>query len=314
MLNISPKPMRILITGGLGFLGLAVARHLKARGAYVVGIGHGRTVTALAQGYDRWLQADVSEASLLKLNESFDVVVHCAGRSSVAWSLENPLGDFRASVNSTAELLEYLRCHNSEATLIFPSSAAIYGAAPDRPLLVSDYPNPISPYGFHKQITETLLDNYSKVFGQRCISVRFFSIYGPDLRKQLIWDAAKKLTAGASSALFWGTGKETRDWIYIEDAARLICDLIDSPHNLNVLNGASGIRMTIAETLEQLRIALKSRTRIEFNNQVKIGDPCYYHADIADAELIGWRPSVTLEEGLCKYAHWFKEISRVILV
>lgn len=300
---------RVLVTGGLGFLGLAVARGFKAGGDRVVGLGHGDAATALAHGFDRWLQADVCGAALAALDERFDVVVHCAGRSSVAWSLEHPLDAFAATVQSTAELLDHLRRHNPDALMIQASSAAVYGAAEDRPLRVGDRPNPVSPYGFHKEMTEGLLRSHAVAFGQRCIAVRFFSIYGPGLRRQLLWDAATKLSAGHSEAVFWGTGQETRDWIHVDDAARLVARLVDAPLDLHLLNGASGIRSTVAHTLEQLRLSLGSETRIVFNGQLKAGDPLHYHADMTEADRLGWQPSIALEDGLRDFAQWFKDIA-----
>ena len=181
-----------LVTGGFGFLGRAVARKLKQQGYRVVGVGHGRWANeeALAHGFDVWLTAGVSLSSLATLDEPFDLVVHCAGSGSVGYSQTNPLQDFYRTVQSTAELLEYLRLNESRALLVYPSSAGVYGAKDDRPIKESDTPNPISPYGYHKRIAEDLLASYSRNYGTRVAIVRFFSIYGPGLTKQLLWDAS----------------------------------------------------------------------------------------------------------------------------
>lgn len=305
----SHLPGTVLITGGVGFLGSAVARCFKRPGVRLVGLGHGDETLARSRGYDRWIQADVSTVALETLNEHVDAVIHCSGYSAVGQSLARPLDAFRSTVQATADLLDYLRRNDPQALLIQASSAAVYGAAPDRPLQITDRPNPVSPYGFHKVMTEALFRSHALSFGQRCISVRFFSIYGPGLRKQLLWDAAAKLMAGTPSAMFWGTGEETRDWIHVDDAARLIADLVAAPRDLDLdlLNGAAGQRVTVADTLEQLRAALGSTTRIEFNGQVRAGDPRYYHADLAEAQRLGWRPSIAFADGLSGYARWFKE-------
>ena len=299
---------RVLITGGMGFLGKAVARRFKAAGARVVGLGHGTHKEAGYHGYDRWLTDDVCEAALSKLSETFDVIVHCAGQSSVARSLEQPLEDFRANVQATAELLEYQRCSNPDAIFIHASSAAVYGVVGDHPLRTVDSTNPVSPYGFHKQMTESLLDSYRTTFGMRCVAVRFFSVYGPGLQRQLLWDASKKLSVNAPTAVFWGTGEETRDWIHVDDAADLIAALRDAPDDLVLINGGSGDRVTVADTLGQLRIALGSDTEIRFNGNSKAGDPLHYHADMTEAAELGWRPNISLHEGLFAYAQWFKSI------
>ena len=215
----------ILITGGFGFLGRVVAQKFSQQGYRVVGIGHGRWAPeeAMVCGFDVWLDAAVSLSSLTTLHERFDVVVHCAGNGSVGYSLTNPLQDFCKTVQSTADLLEYLRLSESQALLVYPSSAGVYGAKDDAPIKETDALNPISPYGYHKKIVEDLLASYSRTYGIRVAVIRFFSLYGPGLTKQLLWDASAKLRAAkARPAVFWGTGEETRDWISSEDATELI--------------------------------------------------------------------------------------------
>lgn len=232
-----------LVAGGYGFLGRAVAHELKQWGYRVVGIGHGRwsKEEALAHGFDVWLTADVSLASLTTIDECFDVVVHCAGSGSVGYSQTNPLQDFYKTANSTADLLEYLRLNRSQALLIYPSSAGVYGAKDDKPIGESAALNPISPYGYHKKIAEDLLASYSRNYGTRVAIVRFFSIYGPGLTKQLLWDACIKLSTATSEASFWGTGAETRDWIHLEDATALIARLAVNSEPFSVVNGATGL-------------------------------------------------------------------------
>ena len=306
-MSVSMSCLRVLITGGLGFLGLSVARQFKSSGAYVVGIGHGGTDATSSLLYDRWLQSDISQQALEILNEKFDVVIHLAGSNSVAFSIKHPLVDFQKTVTCTTELLEYLRRHNPEATLIYASSAAVYGSAPDCPLLISAPPNPVSPYGFNKVITESLLLSYYKVFGQRCKIVRFFSIYGPGLRRQLLWDAANKLTSEAQSSMFWGSGNETRDWIHVDDAARLLVKLAEHPQDINLINGGNGVRISISETIHQLRNELGCNSKIEFNCIVKHGDPLFYLADMSEAQRIGWKPLISFKVGIQAYARWYIE-------
>lgn len=300
----------VLVTGGFGFLGRACARTFQARGYRVVGIGHGAwsAEAAAAHGYDRWVEGDVSLADLSALGDPFDVVAHCASNGSVPYSLTHPLEAFQRTVGSTAELLEHLRRTGGNPLVIYPSSAAVYGATPDRPLDETDTPNPVSPYGFHKQMTEELLRAHAHSFGLRAVAVRFFSIYGPGLEKQLLWDAAAKLLSGAPEALFWGTGGETRDWIHADDAAALMVHLADRTEIPAVVNGASGVRVTVREVLERLRTALGVDIPIAFNGTIKAGDPRFYHADVARLDGLGWRPAIALPDGLARYAHWIRSV------
>jgi UDP-glucose 4-epimerase len=301
-------PRTVLVTGGFGFLGRAVAQKLKGRGYRVIGIGHGRwgPQEALGHGFDVWLDAVVSLSSLATLEEPFDVVVHCAGSSSVGYSQTNPLQDFYKTVHSTVDLLEYLRLNESRALLVYPSSAGVYGAKDDRPIKESETLNPISPYGYHKKIAEDLMASYSRNFGVQVAIIRFFSIYGPGLTKQLLWDASIKLSTAKPEASFWGTGEETRDWIHLADATELIATLSQSAESFSIVNGASGVRVTVKTVLEMLRDALGVDVKITFNGVERPGDPRFYHADIARLRGLSLPPPVTLADGLKGYAAWFK--------
>ncbi|ANH70662.1 hypothetical protein ABE85_17610 [Mitsuaria sp. 7] len=325
MLN-DPSPSAparcVLITGGLGFLGQAVARCFRAAGYRVVGIGHGAADAAevTASGYHRWMSGSVTTdalARLAQLGERPDVVVHCASNGSVPYSLEQPLDAYERTVGSTMVLLEHLRRHAPTAVVLYPSSAAVYGATPDRPLHETDAPNPVSPYGFHKQMVETLLAAHAACFSQPAVAVRFFSIYGPGLRKQLLWDASARLLSGESPQTFFGTGDETRDWIHVEDAAALMLHLAEraaeratmapaADVRLEIVNGASGERVTVRDVLGRLARALGSTTEIRFNGTVRAGDPRFYHAATTRMHATGWRPTIALADGLAAYAGWVR--------
>lgn len=306
---MSPIAQRTaLVTGGFGFLGRAVALKLKQVGYRVVGVGHGRWESreALSHGFDAWLDAGVTLSSLATLNEPFDLVVHCAGGSSVGYSQTNPLQNFYKTVQSTADLLEYLRLEGSKALLVYPSSAGVYGAKDDKPISESDVLNPISPYGCHKRISEELLASYSHNYGTRVAIVRFFSIYGPGLTKQLLWDASVKLSSAKDEATFWGTGDETRDWIHADDAAELVAGLRDVAAPFSIVNGASGMRVTVRAVLEMLKAALGVDVVISFNGSARPGDPRFYHADVSRLRQLGLAPKIALADGLESYAAWFK--------
>ena len=299
----------ILVTGGFGFLGRAVTLKYKMLGHRVIGMGHSQWTTkqALSFGYDVWVEASVSLTSLITLDEKFDLVVHCAGGSSVAHSLTNPFEDFSRNVLATAELLEYLRISESGAMLIYPSSASVYGICEDIEINESDNLNPISPYGYHKKMIEEMLDMHSKIYKTQVVIIRFFSIYGPYLKKQLLWDASSKLLMADKEAVFWGSGEETRDWIYIDDAVELILQLSNNSTPFILANGASGNRITVKSVLEMLRDALGVDIEITFNGTVRSGDPSYYHADVSKLREMGIQPKVMLNEGVVRYADWIKK-------
>jgi UDP-glucose 4-epimerase len=301
----------VLITGGKGFLGRAAAKKFKSEGYRVLGIGRGRwdSQDARKAGFDYWLDAGVSVSSLMTFDEQFDAIVHCAGNGSVGYSLTNPHQDFNKTVQGTAELLEFLRLSASKALVVYPSSAGVYGAKDDRAITELDSLNPISPYGYHKRMVEQLLELHSKSYGTRVAVIRFFSIYGPGLTKQLLWDACRKLLGAPSDgpAIFWGTGEETRDWINSDDAANLVYLASNTPTPYTVINGASGERTTVQKTLELLRAAMGSQVDMSFNGIVRDGDPRFYHADVSRAKELGWSPRVPLVAGIQTYCDWIRE-------
>lgn len=304
---------RVLVTGACGFLGRHVAACFRKNGFNVSGLGHGHWGSASPKnhGIDQWILADVTMSSLKKLRKKFDCIIHCAGGSSVGYSVNFPMEEFQKTVNSAINVLEYTRIYQPEAKVIFPSSAAVYGEKRDEPLKESENLAPVSPYGFYKKITEELCESYARNFNISVSVIRFFSIYGTGLKKQLLWDACTRLSSGSKEAVFFGTGKETRDWLHIEDAVNLIYLMSQVNEGFRVVNGGSGERETVLKILLRLKKILDTEVEVVMNGNCKEGDPLHYWADIAKLRYLGWKPQKDLEIGLLEYVDWFQENSNV---
>lgn len=299
---------RVLVTGAHGFLGRHAAALFKKKGFEVVGIGHGHWGFENPEdfGIDEWIEADVNQVGLSHVRGLINCVVHCAGGSSVGHSLEHPLREFQRTVNSTVNLLEFIRIKHPAASIIYPSSAAVYGDQPDILLSEDSELSPFSPYGFYKKIVEDLCESYARNFGIPVVVIRFFSIYGAGLQKQLLWDACNKLLSGKKTVKFYGTGNETRDWIHVEDAAELIYLLSKSPSGFDIVNGGSGTRIAVKDILAMLSDELETTVDILMGNENKPGDPKHYWANISKVQKLGWIPQVKIEDGLHEYVQWFK--------
>ena len=296
----------VLITGAHGFLGRYAARQFANAGYEVTGMGHGvwDRVEFSQCGMSVWHSADISIEALVTYAGGPDVIVHCAGGGSVAFSMINPLQDYACTVSSTAAVLEYIRLHSSRTVLVYPSSAAVYGVTQRLPIKESDVPQPASPYGVHKLLAEQLCRSYADTFGIKIALIRFFSIYGNGLRKQLLWDACSKLTNGENT--FFGTGAELRDWLHAEDAARLL--MIAASHASSecpIVNGGSGKAIAVSEVLSLMLTVSGSNVPLIFNGNARAGDPPGQQADVSNASAWGWCPRIKLEQGIQRYVDWF---------
>jgi UDP-glucose 4-epimerase len=316
---------KIIITGAYGFLGRSCAASFAAAGFEIYGIGHGGWPPSEYGefGIKTWLSSDITYESLCSLGLSGRVsaVIHCGGGSSVAYSIENPSLDYKKTVDSTLAVLEYMRRENPRARLVYPSSTAVYGVCEDAPITEGHRLNPLSPYGFNKAAAELLCESYHKNYSVKCSIIRFFSIYGEGLKKQLLWEACNKIinaSAGAGALEFFGTGLETRDWIHISDAAALAVKAAFSGRGYEIINGGSGVKTSIKDTIALIskefeKYNIPARP-VEFNNIVRAGDPAYYWADIQRALETGWTPKVSLAEGAARYVEWFVNSKNTIKV
>lgn len=302
---------KILITGAKGFLGSNVAKYFKALGYVTYGIGHGGlSIEESSQiGLDYWKKDDVSIASILEFGQTFDVIVHCGGSGSVGFSVEHPYDDFKKTVDGTLEVLEYMRVHNSNSHLIYPSSPAVQGEHPDSPIKEEYIGKPASPYGYHKKIAEDLCQSYSEKFGLNVSIVRLFSVYGNGLKKQLLWDACKKIQNSKDEVVFWGTGEETRDFIHISDVLYLFDILLKKDDKFTLVNGGTGVKYTIKNIVEIIKDLINPNIRIKFNNQVNIGNPIYYWANTQKLESYGFKANKNLKQEIKNYVEWVKGLN-----
>jgi UDP-glucose 4-epimerase len=297
----------VLIVGGNGFLGSCLAKSLFSSFDRIDGLGRS---CLKSSSFTHWHQADINSSSLILDLSEYDYIVHCAASASVSSVDKDPAKGFRDTFMSLQSLLQIYKASHSKAKIIFTSSAAVYGESDHLPLEVNCRLNPVSSYGRYKLMCEVLLEDYARVYNIPFAVIRFFSLYGPWLRKQLLWDASNKLVSlQSSSTTFFGSGNETRDWIYIDDAVSLIEFMFTC--QLEFVNGASGRSTTISSVVNQLRTALGSCHSIFFNNSNRVGDPRHYHADISNLRALGWNPRVTLEEGIANYSEWFLNQERI---
>ncbi len=298
------KNRRVLVTGGGGFIGSHLVSRLVSIGADVVSLGSNRENAKLAE-VARYIFGDISRDTLETVEFVPQTIFHLAGGASVAASVANPPGDFLKTVFSTVLLLDFLRRHWPEAQLLYVSSAAIYGQAVHSKASHDLACLPISPYGVHKRQVELLLLDHARMYQTQSVILRPFSVYGPGLRKQLLWDAMQKTSRGDFH--FFGSGGELRDWVFVSDLVECLLRASEyASADAPVFNAGTCHAVSVRDVLSELfNVAGLNRDPV-FLGQVKEGDPDRLVADDSAESLLGPLFRTPLREGLEAYVKWYR--------
>jgi UDP-glucose 4-epimerase len=303
------------ITGARGFIGRHLAKQLAASGHHVAGVGHGAwpALEATEWGVRYWLNGDVSYSNLVQMHAMLGSpagIFHFAGGSSVGAALASPREDFMRTVGSTAELLEWVRQYSPDTPLVAVSSAAVYGGGYEGLIDEAAKLAPYSPYGTHKLMMEELCRSYAVNFGLSIALPRLFSVFGPELKKQLLWDACNKLAAQDRIEL-GGTGSELRDWTHVADVVAVLEGLIEvadvSAHSINVATGQQVPVRDVAAILAQTWGG-KSLPIINFNGNSRPGDPYSLCADVTRLHALGLACATPWRAGIAEYVAWFRSL------
>jgi nucleoside-diphosphate-sugar epimerase len=288
--------VKLLITGFSGFIGGSVGRYAERAGHTVRGAGRSTT------------------ADLTHVIRHFrpDVLLNAAGTASVGASIQDPLNDFRGSVQTCAEVLDAVRASGHNPLVVIPSSAAVYGNPVSLPVNENACVQPISPYGFHKAGCELLAREYAECFGLKMMICRFFSVYGPAQRRLLVWELYEQLAGPHEIAWLDGTGQETRDFLYIEDLASALLGLMNKPHTADdapiVVNVASGTETDVLSLAGMIRDLVAPEKKIQCRGNVRKNDPLCWRADIGHLQMLmpSWQPRA-LADGLALSVNAWRE-------
>jgi UDP-glucose 4-epimerase len=299
--------INLLIIGSKGFIGRHVNEYFAAQKEFSVY----RCDVAVDYTDEHYFQVDAANADYQDIFQQvpFDVCLNCSGAAVVSDSLVHPYRDFLLNTVNVYKLLEAIRRYRPACHFINLSSAAVYGNPSKLPVQEKDSCQPLSPYGSHKAQAEVICKEFSRHFGIKACSLRIFSAFGEGLQKQLFWDISQKIKhTNDNTITLFGTGKESRDFIYVKDIARIIGLMILNRSSIeDCYNVASGIETTIKEAVELFLDLMEWRGRIEFNGSSREGDPINWRADVSRISSLGFTPGYSLKEGLKRYAAWIKE-------
>jgi UDP-glucose 4-epimerase len=294
----------ILITGGLGFIGSSLATKLAEKGNKVTLIDNlfnkdseKRLILAEKEGIE-FIKGDIRE--LPDLGE-IDLIYHLAAQISVGNSFKNPSLDADINIRGTVNLLELARKNN--CPFVFASSSTVYGSA-ETPTPENHPLNPISPYGLSKMAAEYYTSLYSSQYSIPTTIFRIFNVYGPGGFKGVIPDFIGKLKSNSKKLEILGDGKQTKDYIYIDDVVDAFIKKPEGLFNLGTGTQTSVLQLadTIIKTLELKNV------KIETGHQNWPGDVPVTQADISKLKKTGWTPKVGIEEGIKKTIEWHKSI------
>ena len=297
--------MNVLIIGSKGFIGTHAYSFFSRKQNTVC---WGCDVVA-DYNDDRYFLLDAVDSDYRETFEkaSFDICINCSGTGSVPGSFKGPQRDFNLNVFAVIKILDAIRKYAPGCKFINLSSAAVYGNPQRLPVTETDSCSPVSPYGLHKQFAENICLEYHTYFGLQTCSLRIFSAYGPGLKKQLFWDIFKKAKQPDGVTLF-GTGLETRDFIYIIDLLHAI-DLVIAKGSFDgsIYNVGNGVETEIRTVAESLLNSLNYKGPLSFSGSNRTGDPIKWRADISRIQSLGYQQCYSLEQGIKQFVLWATE-------
>jgi Nucleoside-diphosphate-sugar epimerases len=308
--------MKVLITGGAGFIGSNLADELIKQGAEVRVIDN--LVTGFRENLEEisgdfeFFEADVNDNTALnKAIDGVEVVFHQAALPSVPRSVNDPAETHQACVNGTFNLLNSARQHGVRR-VIYAASSSAYGDQAVLPKVETMSPDPLSPYAAAKLTGEYYCRVFSNVYGIECVALRYFNVFGPRQNPSSQYSGVISRFIDAlmkdETPVIYGDGEQTRDFTYIANVVNANIKAASSADGSGeVMNAANGEKVSLNELLQTLKtITGRDGAKAEFRPERK-GDVKHSQADNRKAiELIGYEKLVGLEEGLRHTIDWWK--------
>lgn len=307
--------MRCVVTGCAGFIGSHLSEALVQRGHEVVGIdcftdyyprpAKESNLSALRLSpHFAFIEANLLEYDLSRLLESVDYVFHQAAQAGVRASWGQNFSVYTENnVLATQRLLEEAKGLPIKK-IVYASSSSIYGNAKELPVTEETLPQPISPYGVTKLAAEHLCRLYWVNFRVPTVSLRYFTVYGPRQRPDMAFHKFFRAMLKGDEITLYGDGDQTRDFTFVSDAVAANLACMDAPVSGDLFNVGGGSRISVNRVLELMQSISGREARIRRIDDQK-GDVRHTFADTTRArEALGFRPSVSTEEGLRREWEW----------
>ena len=306
--------MRVLVTGGAGFIGSHIVEHYQGKADVVVldNLRTGRIKNL------KGFRVDFHEGSILDLEllhqimKGVDYVFHLAAMVSVPESMANPIECVHTNTIGTLNVLAAAAEANVKK-LCFSSSCAVYGDSPENPKHEDMLPQPKSPYSETKLAGEHYCSMYDEQGWLKTACLRYFNVFGPRQDPTSVYAAAIPIFANRALSgkplTIFGDGKQTRDFINVKDVVAANVFLAEHPEATGAFNTGSGRSITIEELAEGIVHYLQSDSPIEFAGE-RPGDIRHSSASIDKFRALGWQPAVDFNTGLHQTLDFFRRTAQ----
>jgi UDP-glucuronate 4-epimerase len=321
----------VLVTGAAGFIGHATAHRLLERGERVIGIDivndyydpalkEARLATFEGRNTFAFQRMDIADAegvARIVRDHKVQRIVHLAAQAGVRYSLENPFAYERSNLAGHLSLLEASRHAEGFEHLVYASSSSVYG---DRPMGGSGFSEdepataPVSLYAATKRACELMSQSYASLYGFPQTGLRFFTVYGPWGRPDMAYFSFTQKIMRGEPIEVYGEGRMARDFTYIDDIVDGIIGALDhvpGQGEHRVLNIGDSRPVGLMTMIEALEAAL-GRKAGKIMRPMQPGDVTATYADISKLNaLTGYHPKVMLEDGLERFARWYRDFYHV---
>jgi len=319
----------VIVTGAAGFIGMHTAERLLARGETVIGVDNFTSYYDPELKEARAARLDAHDAFSMERidiadHEAFDAlvrrsgakrIVHLAAPAGVRYSIDNPFAYERSNLAGHLSVIEAAR-QNAVEHLVYASSSSVYG---DRPLNGDGFKetdptvSPVSLYAATKRSCELLSQSYAHLYGFPQTGLRFFTVYGPWGRPDMAYFKFSEMIARGEAIEVYGEGKMARDFTYIDDIIDGVVAVLDAPPARGaheIYNIGDSQPVGLMDMIASLEAAL-GLTAEKIMRPMQPGDVTATYADISKLNAkTGYKPKVMLDEGLKRYAQWWREYRR----
>lgn len=324
---------KILVTGAAGFIGFHLAKRLLERGDEIVGIDNmndyytpklkeARLAQIVNHPSFKFIKGDIADRELMPRlfeDEKFDKVVNLAAQAGVRYSIENPFAYVDSNLVGFANMLECCR-HNGTKHLVYASSSSVYGGNKKVPFSEEDkVDNPVSLYAATKKANELMASCYTKLYGFPATGLRFFTVYGPWGRPDMAPILFATAIRDGKPIKVFNNGDMMRDFTYVDDIVEGIIRVLDSkgdeaPKEGETLHAVYNIGCSnpvkLMDFIDTIEEAMGKKAE-KIMMPMQPGDVYQTYADTTRLEQdMGYKPHVSLKEGIGEFIGWFKDADK----